>query len=98
MTSPQEQAQDAEQVQSFESFLDYIAGMETGELGSGRYRLYKTTEGGLHLAYRPDHLGTDCHFPIPPSFLAMARFMSRGPVGALARHQARKALAAQEEP
>lgn len=75
-----------------EEFLDLLRDREPGELGAGRYRLYKTPEGGLHLAYRPDHLGTDCHMPIPPHLLSLLRVMSKGPLGMLARRQARRAL------
>jgi len=76
----------------FEGLLEQLAAMPAGELGAGRYRLYKTDTGGLHLVYRPDHLGTDQHFPLPPAFLTMAKLMSRGPIGALAKRQARRHL------
>lgn len=75
-----------------DGLIDQLAAMPPGELGAGRYRLYKTGEGGLHLVYRPDHLDTDQHFPLPPAILTAVRLMSRGPIGALARRQARRHL------
>lgn len=87
-----EAAEDAGQQASFEDFLDLVEGLPPGVLGSGEYTLHKTPDGTLLLVYRPDHTGADCHFAIPPSLLSMARFMSKGPLGYIARRQARKAL------
>ena len=82
---------DAEQA-GLEGIFDQLQQLPAGELGAGRYRLYKTAEGGLHLVYRPDHLGTDQHLPLPPAIMTAVRLMSRGPIGALARRQARRHL------
>lgn len=95
--TPEETAEDAGQQQGFEDFLDHVTNLEPGVLGSGQYTLHKTPDGTLLLVYRPDHIGSDCHFVIPPTFLTMARVMSKGPLGMIARRQARKALAAGEE-
>jgi len=84
--------QDPAEQAGFEGFLEQLAAMPAGELGAGRYRLYKTPEGGLHLTYRPDHLGTDQHLPLPPAIITAVKLMSRGPIGALARRQARRHL------
>lgn len=88
---PETPGPDAEQA-TLEGLFDQLAAMPPGELGAGRYRLYKTPEGGLHLVYRPDHLGADQHFPLPPAIMTAVKLMSRGPIGAIARRQAKKHL------
>lgn len=42
------------------------------DLGRGKYALFATPEGGLHLAYRPDGVDQDGHLPIPPGLLRLA--------------------------
>ncbi len=47
-------------------------------LSRGAYSLYKTPDGGLHLAYRADGEEEDRHLPIPPAVMRMAEAAANG--------------------
>jgi hypothetical protein len=49
----------------------------------GVYSIYKTEEGGMHIAYRPDGSEEDQHLPVPPAMMAMmlAASEGKGPLG-----------------
>ena len=49
----------------------------------GVYSIYKTAEGGMHIAYRPEGAGEDSHLPVPPAMVAMmvAASDGKGPLG-----------------
>jgi hypothetical protein len=57
------------------------------KLVHGTFSVYKTEEGGLHVAYRLDGSSEDGHLPIPAGIikLASAAASGRGPLGMLAR-------------
>ena len=52
-------------------------------LSKGVYSIYKTPEGGLHIAYRPEGAEEDSHLPVPPAMVAMmvAAAEGKGPFG-----------------
>jgi hypothetical protein len=49
----------------------------------GVYSIYKTAEGGMHIAYRPEGTDEDQHRPVPPAMMAMmlAASEGKGPLG-----------------
>lgn len=49
----------------------------------GVYSIYKTAEGGMHIAYRPEGTYEDQHLPVPPAMMAMmlAASEGKGPLG-----------------
>ena len=47
-------------------------------LHKGRYTLYKTPLGGLHLVYRPDDTDQDMHMDIPAGMLRLSQAMGQG--------------------
>lgn len=49
----------------------------------GVYSIYKTAEGGMHIAYRPEGAYEDQHLPVPPPMMAMmlAASEGKGPLG-----------------
>lgn len=48
------------------------AGVEPGaKMSGGIYSIYKTVEGGMHIAYRPDGTEEDQHLPLPAPMVAM---------------------------
>jgi hypothetical protein len=51
----------------------------------GVYSIYKTPEGGMHIAYRPEDTQEDQHFEVPAPLMAMmtAAVEGRGPLGRL---------------
>ena len=70
-------------------FIALISQVEPGLISTGTYALYKTAEEGLHISYQPE--GDEMHhFPLPGAFIKLAQMMSKGPIGALARVQARR--------
>ena len=54
-------------------------------MSRGVYSIYKTPEGGMHIAYRPEGTDEDCHMPVPPPMIAMmiAASEGKGPFGRL---------------
>ena len=52
-------------------------------LSKGLYSVYKTDDGGLHIAYRPDDAEEDSHMPIPAMMMSMlvAATEGKGPLG-----------------
>lgn len=54
-------------------------------LSKGVYSIYKTDDGGMHIAYRPEGLNEDQHMPIPAAMMAMmiAASEGKGPFGRL---------------
>lgn len=60
---------------------------EPGKLFKGQFTVYKTPEGGLHIAYRLDGQEEDGHMPIPPALIkiALAAGTGKGPLAMLAR-------------
>lgn len=67
----------------FETWDSYRPGQKVVH---GVFSLYKASDGGLHIAFRPDGAGEDQHIPIPPGLLRMARMAmeGRGPFGRVA--------------
>jgi hypothetical protein len=69
-----------------ESFAQIWEGIEPGaRMSKGVYSIYKTAEGGMHIAYRPDGAGEDSHLPVPPPLMAamIAASEGKGPLGRL---------------
>jgi hypothetical protein len=60
---------------------------EPGKMIAGRFTVYKTGDGGMHVAYRMEGAEEDGHLPIPGSIikLALSAAGGRGPMGMLAR-------------
>lgn len=52
----------------------------------GVYSIFKTDDGGMHLAYRPEGADEDAHFPLPAMMMQMliAATEGKGPFGRLA--------------
>lgn len=70
------------------TIADFWAAVEPGaRMSKGVYSIYKTTEGGMHISYRPDGTETDCHLPVPPALVAMMMSAAEGR-GPLARLRA----------
>lgn len=46
----------------------------------GKFALFDTPDGGLHVAYRPDGQDTDQHFQVPGHILKMAKLLSEGKI------------------
>jgi hypothetical protein len=44
----------------------------------GRFTLYDTPDGGMHIAYKPDGSETTEHFEIPGKVLKMAQLIQSG--------------------
>lgn len=81
---PEDQA--AEQLGPLDVFAA-IDAAEAGLLGTGRYALYKTPDGGLMISYQPDGGGEQGHMPIPAHLLRMGKMAAsgKGPLGALVK-------------
>jgi hypothetical protein len=64
-----------------------IDGAAPGRLLAGKFTVYKTDDGGLHVAYRVDGQEEDGHLPIPHAIikLALSAASGRGPMGMLGR-------------
>jgi hypothetical protein len=64
-----------------------IAAAPAGKLIRGTFTVYKTGEGGLHIAYLLDGQEETGHVPIPAGILRMATMASggKGPLGMLFR-------------
>jgi hypothetical protein len=65
-----------------------IAEAPAGKLIHGTFTVYKTDEGGLHIAYLLDGDGQETgHVPIPAGILRMATMAAggKGPLGLLLR-------------
>jgi hypothetical protein len=58
-----------------------------GRLLHGQFSLYKTDEGGLHVAYRIEGADEDGHLPVPAAVLRIgfAAAAGRGPLAMLAK-------------
>lgn len=54
-------------------------------MSKGVYSIYKTTEGGMHISYRPEGTEEDQHLPVPPALMSMmiAASEGKGPLGRL---------------
>ena len=66
------------------SFAELWDSLECGSrLSKGVYSIYKTKEGGLHIAYRKEGDEEDSHLPLPPAMVAMmiAASEGKGPFG-----------------
>jgi hypothetical protein len=53
-------------------------------LSRGRYSLYRPTDGGFHLAYRPEGAEEDQHMVIPAKIVRLAEAAAAGGGGPLA--------------
>jgi len=81
--APVEAAAGEEPEPTFAELWDQI---EPGaRMSRGVYSIYKTAEGGMHIAYRPEGLDEDQHMPLPPAMMAMmiAASEGKGPLGRL---------------
>jgi hypothetical protein len=68
------------------SFAQIWDSIEPGSrMSRGVYSIYKTEEGGMHIAYRPEGAEEDCHLPVPPPLMGMmiAASEGKGPFGRL---------------
>lgn len=68
------------------SFAEVWASLQSGQRTSkGIYSVYKTTEDGLHIAFRPDGEAEDQHLEIPGTMMKMliAASEGKGPLGML---------------
>ncbi len=76
--------EDAAQPVTLAALLDSAA---VGKLLRGQFTLYKTPEGGLHIAYRLEGQDEDGHLPLPPALikLGMAAASGKGPLALLGR-------------
>lgn len=66
------------------SFAQIWDAIEPGSrMGKGVYSIYKTEDGGMHIAYRPEGAGEDAHLPLPPALIGMmiAASEGKGPLG-----------------
>lgn len=54
---------------------------EPEPLARGRFSVYETPQGGLHLAYRVDGEAEDRHAEIPSAVIKMAKAASNGNAG-----------------
>jgi hypothetical protein len=81
---PEDQA--AEQLGALDVF-SMLDAAEPGLLGTGRYALYKTPDGGLMISYAPNGGGEQGHMPIPAHLLRMGKMAAsgKGPLGALVK-------------
>lgn len=73
-----------ENVSESVSFADLWDGFGPGErVSKGRYSIYKTPDGGMMIAYRPEGADADQHLPIPAPMVAMmvAASEGKGPLG-----------------
>lgn len=54
-------------------------------LSRGQYSLYKSPDGGMHLAYRAEGMTEDAHLVMPPALVRMAQAAAegKGPFGRL---------------
>lgn len=54
-------------------------------ISKGIYSIWKTAEGGMHIAYRPEDAEEDAHLPIPAAMVQMmiAASQGKGPFGRL---------------
>jgi hypothetical protein len=76
-------APEPEETQSFAELWDSF---EPGaRVSKGSYSIYKTGDGGMHIAYRAEGAGEDGHMPIPAMMLQMmiAATEGKGPLGRL---------------
>jgi hypothetical protein len=79
--APADQPSTEEPEQTFAQIWDAC---EPGSrLSKGVYSIYKTDEGGLHIAYRPEGDEEDSHMPIPNMMMSMlvAATEGKGPLG-----------------
>lgn len=69
------------------SFAELWDSFEPGErVSRGVYSIYKTDEGGMHIAYRPEGAQEDAHMPVPAMMmqLLISATEGKGPFGRLA--------------
>jgi hypothetical protein len=66
---------------------ELLAGAGPGRLCHGQFSVFKTVDGGLHVAYRLDGQDEDGHLPVPAAVIrmALAAASGRGPMGLLGR-------------
>jgi hypothetical protein len=57
-------------------------------LSRGVYSLFRTPEGGMHLAFRPEGEEADRHIPLPPALMRMAETAANGGGGPMAMMKA----------
>jgi hypothetical protein len=89
VTEPESQDEQEAAGEEAEDVMAMIDAIEPGLLHAGRYGLYKDPEGGFVISYQPD--GEEPRTVVlPGALLRMAKLMSKGPLGALARAQARR--------
>jgi hypothetical protein len=52
-------------------------------ISKGKYSIFKTDDGGMHIAYRPEDADEDAHLPIPAMMMTMliAATEGKGPLG-----------------
>jgi hypothetical protein len=77
--------QEAESGPGIGELAELLDQAEPGKLLAGRFSVYKTDDGGMHLAYRIDGQGEDGHLPVPAAIikLALSAAGGRGPMGML---------------
>ena len=80
-----EQQQADGQEEPAQTFAQVWDGLESGRISHGEYSVYKTPEGGLHIAYRPEGMEEDQHLPLPAMVVQMmiAASEGKGPLGRL---------------
>ncbi len=69
-----------------QSFAQVWDAFEPGaRVSKGSYSIYKTDDGGMHIAYRAEGADEDGHMPIPAMMLQMmlAATEGKGPLGRL---------------
>jgi hypothetical protein len=67
------------------ALAEILENAPAGPLVKGQFTVYKTADGGLHLAFRLDGADADGHVPVPPGLVRMAlqAASGRGPLGVL---------------
>jgi hypothetical protein len=68
------------------TFAELWDSVEPGSMTSeGVYSIFKTPEGGMHIAYRPAGYAEDQHFELPGAMMGMmiAAQEGKGPLGRL---------------
>lgn len=86
-TLPGDEGQDDGDAMGLAQLADLLEQAPAGRLVKGQFSIYKTDEGGLHIAYRLDGQDADGHLPVPARALHLC-FMAasgKGPFGMLAK-------------
>ena len=67
------------------ALAELLQSAEPGLMTRGRFSIYKTEDGGLHIAYQLDGQAEDGHLPVPGGIvrMALAAMTGKGPMAML---------------